>query len=207
MLRMFSAIAVIFTCIAFAIAQDTHDTEVFAGFSVLRTDYKAADPILPPQPVITAFEGGQTLYGFNASITRYIRSGFGITGDFSYHTTTIKDPSPLGGTIDTKISVYNILAGPQYKFRRSKSVSPFVHALAGVAHTKVRISGTGIGSDSDGTTDFAMAFGGGVDVRVNDRIAIRAIQADYNPIFLRGPALGFKGPANNFRISFGVVFR
>ena len=140
-------------------------------------------------------------------MTRYIKSGFGIVGDFSYHTTTIRDPNPLGGTIDTKISVYNILGGAQYKFRRSRSVSPFVHALAGVAHTKVRISGTGIGSASDGTTDFAMAMGGGIDVRVNDRIAIRAIQADYNPVFFASPALGFNGPAHNFRFSFGVVFR
>ena len=206
MFKMLSAMLAIYSFCAFASAQSERNTEFFGGFSVLRTDYEATPP-LPPVPVIVAFEGSQTLMGVNGSVTRHIRSGFGITGDFSWHTKKISDPNPLGGTIDTTITVYNILGGAQFKFRRNGRVSPFLHALAGVAHTKVKLSATGLTSDSDATTDFAMALGGGVDVRVNDRIAIRAIQADYNPIFLRGPALGFDGPANNLRFSFGVVFR
>lgn len=206
MFKILSSILMISACCMFAIAQPDRNTEVFAGFSVLRTDYEVTPPV-PPIPVIVAFEGEQTLSGVNASVTRYIKSGFGITGDFSWHTKKLSDPNPLGGSIDTTITVYNILGGAQYKFRRNGRVSPFVHALAGVAHTKVKIAATGLGSDSDGTTDFAMAIGGGVDVRVNDRFAVRAIQADYNPIFLRGPALGFDGTANNLRFSFGVVFR
>ena len=206
MLKILSAILAISSCCTSAIAQSERNTEFFAGFSVLRTDYEATPP-LPSIPVIVAFEGSQTLGGVNASVTRYIKSGFGITGDFSWHVKKISDPNPLGGTIDTTVTVYNFLGGAQYKFRRSRRVSPFVHALAGVAHTKVKLAATGLGSDSDGTTDFAMAMGGGLDIQLNDRVAIRAIQAEYNPILLRGPALGFDGPANNFRFSFGVVFR
>ena len=54
-----------------------------------------------------------------------------------------------------------------------------------------------------------MAIGGGVDVRVNDRIAVRVFQADYNPIFLSGGnELGFGNTrADNVRFSFGVVFK
>lgn len=206
MVKIISLFAIVLFCFSIATAQDGHDTEIFGGFSVLRTDYESTPPV-PPAPIIVAFDGDQTLFGFNASVTRYVRSGFGITADFSYHTRTMKTPNPLGGTIDTKISVYNILGGAQYKFARSGRVSPFAHVLAGVAHTKVKISGNSLPTVSDGTTDFAMAFGGGIDIKVNKRFAIRAVQADYNPVFLRGPALGFDGTASNFRLSFGVVFR
>ena len=48
---------------------------------------------------------------------------------------------------------------------------------------------------------FAMALGGGVDVKLNDRFAIRAIQADY----LRSDVFG--GTTNGMRLSFGLVFR
>ncbi len=46
-----------------------------------------------------------------------------------------------------------------------------------------------------------MAFGGGIDVSVNDKISLRVIQADYNPTFFGDTR------QDNIRLSFGVVFK
>jgi hypothetical protein len=53
----------------------------------------------------------------------------------------------------------------------------------------------------DDATSFAMALGGGVDLRVGKRIDLRLIQFDYTPTFFGS------GRQNNFRISTGVVFK
>jgi len=54
-----------------------------------------------------------------------------------------------------------------------------------------------------------LAIGGGLDVRVSERVDLRVFQVDYNPIFLSsGNELGFgNSGADNVRFSFGVVFK
>jgi c-di-GMP-binding flagellar brake protein YcgR len=54
-------------------------------------------------------------------------------------------------------------------------------------------------TDDFSDTGIAGAFGGGLDVKVNDRINIRAIQVDYNPIRIDGQT------GHNFRFGVGVV--
>jgi opacity protein-like surface antigen len=209
--KIFFSALLILCCIPLAAAQsdDNPRAEFFAGYSLLRTNYKAETPN-PPMPVGVAFAGDQTLNGFNVSATGYLSNGFGITGDFSGHFKTNSLPDPLGGNIETRIRVFNILGGPQYKFRRNSQIVPFVRALAGVANTRARLSVPSLNStDTASSTDFALALGGGVDVRLSGRIDLRVFQADYNPIFLsRGNELGFGNTrADNVRFSFGVVFK
>ena len=62
------------------------------------------------------------------------------------------------------------------------------------------------------STDFAMKFGGGLDVGINKNIAVRAVQFDWNPIFRGDVNLGngFRGSTggvlqNNWSLTFGVV--
>jgi opacity protein-like surface antigen len=70
--------------------------------------------------------------------------------------------------------------GPRFK--------PFGHALFGVANQKVDVDSPqlpaifGISDFSVNETSFAMAFGGGLDIKLNDRIDIRAVQIDWNII-------------------------
>ena len=206
----FSAFLIL-CCLPLAAAQsdDRPRIEFFVGYSVLKTNYDAEIPD-PPMPVIVAFEGNQTLNGFNVSATGYLTQGFGLTGDFSGHFTTKRLPDSLGGNIETRIRVFNVLGGPQYKFRRKSRLSPFVRTLAGVANTSARLSIPSLGiTDTASSTDFALSFGGGLDVRINDGVGLRVFQADYNPVFLsRGNELGFgKTRADNVRFSFGVVFK
>jgi hypothetical protein len=54
--------------------------------------------------------------------------------------------------------------------------------------------------------DFAMVFGGGIDVKLGKRIDLRLIQVDYNPIFVK-TRNGIEGKTqHNFRIGVGLVF-
>lgn len=209
--KLLFSILLFFCAAVFTNAQsdDNPRAEFFAGYSVMRTKYEPELPN-PPMPVIVAFNGEQTLNGFNVSATAYLTKGFGLTGDFSGHFKTNSLASPLGGNIETKIRVFNVLGGPQYKFRNSSRVSPFARALFGAANTRSKLSITRLNSsDTVSSTDFAMAIGGGFDVRVSNHIDLRVFQADYNPIFLRrGNELGFgKSRADNVRFSFGLVFR
>jgi opacity protein-like surface antigen len=82
-------------------------------------------------------------------------------------------------------------------------VTPFGEVLAGavVGSVDATLTVTGLGTlfdVSDSATDFAMAFGGGVDIRMSERFGVRA-SADYIRIF------GDEG-VNAFRLGVGAVF-
>jgi opacity protein-like surface antigen len=209
--KLFFGSLLILCCVPLAVAQsdDHRRVEFFAGYSILRTNYEIEHPI-PTEPVLVAFLGKQTLNGFNVSATGYITKNFGLTGDFSAHFKTEKVPDFPSGTIDNHIRVLNVLGGPQYKFGSNSRVAPFLRALAGVANTRARLVVASLNStETASSTDFALAIGGGVDVRVSERLNLRVFQVDYNPIFLSsGNELGFGNKrADNVRFSFGVVIK
>ena len=86
-------------------------------------------------------------------------------------------------------NVHTVMAGPRFNYRNDSRLEPFAHVMAGAAFY-----------DSFDETKFAMAAGGGLDVKVNEHVAIRAIQADYVPTF-------FSNVRHNARVQAGVVFR
>jgi hypothetical protein len=123
-----------------------------------------------------SFVGGTTVvHGFGVSATGNANHWLGIEGDVSGH-------------FRSGDAVFYAMAGPRFTYRAGGKVQPYAHVLAGSA----------FGNDFG---QFAMAIGGGVDVKVNDKLAIRVIQADFAPIFYHD------GTVNNARISAGVVFR
>lgn len=160
--------------------------------------------------------------GFEGSYVRNVRRYVGIKGDFSVafrrdrFNGSIPDPI-TGATVATfnlksNNSIYNFLGGVQIKDNSSKArFKPFAHALAGVAHfrNKNRVTCTSGNCPAAFTPDsytfsdtgFSTAFGGGLDIKINDKIDFRAIQADYNPIRANGQW------SNNFRFGIGVVFK
>ena len=170
-------------------------------------------------------EGGnyRTANGFEAAYVRNIHRYFGLKADFSAayqgDDFTVSFNDPTNGAYSYRInadrSVYNILGGVQVKNNAAKSrFKPFAHALAGVAITREKFdrltctSGTCpafVGNSiplSFTNTNFAAAIGGGLDVKISDKIDLRAIQVDYNPIYRGG-----NNWQNNFRIGVGVVFK
>jgi opacity protein-like surface antigen len=153
--------------------------DVFGGYSFLRENIRS----------------GANLDGWNASLTGRITDRIGVVGDFAGNRATPGQPAfgPVGN-MDT--SIYTFLFGPRLYGPNYGSVSPFVHALFGAARGSAESGGFSV---SDAA--FAMALGGGVDLRVTRAIGIRLFQADY--LMTRF----FDVKQNNARISAGVVFR
>jgi opacity protein-like surface antigen len=153
-------------------AQDTPKAELFGGYAY----------------------GGGGSNGFDASIAGNINSWFGLVADVGGQYSKLTDQG-----FTEKIRSHSLLFGPRFSLRKNRAV-PFAHALFGVAnvHTETNEFGPLL-SFSDNS--FAMALGGGVDVQMNDRLAIRVVQIDY----LRTNF--FDGTQNKGRIAAGIVLR
>ena len=180
--------------------------EFFGGYSYLVTDTKeSGNPI----------DHLGNLDGFNAAVTYYITKRFGITGDFSAH--FLKNTQAItGGTISFNSKSFSYLVGPQYRFTNKTRVTPFVRALVGASNNRFSYRTMATGATTPAAeaslsiTDFALAIGGGLDVRVNKHIAVRAFQIDYNPVFVQSrPQFGIDGGRrfDNVRFSIGIVFK
>jgi len=166
--------------------------------------------------------------GFDGSITYNVSKHIGIKGDITGHFKSqsfvdVFTPPGVTQTVSNQERLYNFLGGIQVKNNvREARVKPFAHALAGFARYSNRQQQT---LDlfpqfdftiEDTNTSFAMKLGGGLDIRAGNRIDIRIIQLDYNPVFagdrnpssIAGPfTVGFTGKtAHNFTIGAGIVF-
>jgi opacity protein-like surface antigen len=96
------------------------------------------------------------------------------------------------------------LAGPEFKARNSTRLTPFAHLLAGVAHTSANFTTPGPTFNfllKNSQTSFAMALGGGLDIRATKRVSFRG-SMDYNPVFLRDSTSGTR---DLVRLSLGVL--
>jgi opacity protein-like surface antigen len=180
---LMSAALLLLTLPLGAYAQDAPKVEIFGGYSYLRAD--------------DSFDDGLDLHGWNASgaanFTRYA----GLVADFSGHYNDITF-SPTLGKAD--ISAHLFLVGPRFSYRGNERVTPFAHVLLGAARSHVSyFDPTGKVKLRDSA--FAMAVGGGLDVKVHDRLAVRLFQADY--VLTRFA----DDNQHNFRLSTGLVLR
>lgn len=167
-------------------AQDTPRAELFGGYSYFRA------------------EGGNSLHGWNASIAANVNDWFGVVADFGGHygneSLRVTVPDDIFIDAESSNNVHTFLFGPRFSYRKHRTLTPFAHALVGASRSHVEATvDTPIFSTriSDTDTDFAAAFGGGLDARISDRFAFRVFQADYLPT----------GRNENFRLSTGVVIR
>lgn len=172
---------------ALAQADDYKKWEFFGGYSALGFDTLAGDT--GNQNVEEVLSGRNTLRGFELAITRNIHRYVGVKFDYSLH---LREDNfsrlAASGTVDT--TVQNYLGGLQFKNndKEGPRFKPFAHALFGVAVQKVDIDSPqlgpvfGIDDFHVNETSFAMAFGGGIDIKINDRFDVRAGQIDWNII-------------------------
>ena len=152
--------------------------------------------------------------GFETSIIRNFSKHFGIKGDFSAHFNNESASGPITSCtpacttvtqdFQLKTRVYNFLAGPEFKARNSTRFTPFAHVLGGVAHTSATFTTPGptfnlLLKKSDNS--FAMALGGGIDIRASKRVSFRGLM-DYNPVFVHDSTSGTR---DLVRISLGVL--
>src|SRR5260370_12816907 len=142
---------------AAAYAQDVPKFDLFAGYSYVREN--------PHTAGIDSFN----LHGGSASFAYNANNWLSAVADFGgYHANNI-----LGTGVDGTLSTY--LFGPRVSYRHSERVTPFGQVLFGDAH----IGGHNGLAFSSSNNSFAMAIGGGVDVKVSHRFSLRPLQVDY----------------------------
>ncbi|MFL6335656.1 MAG: outer membrane beta-barrel protein [Pyrinomonadaceae bacterium] len=139
---------------------------------------------------------GGDFHGWNASVTGNVNRWFGLTADFDGH---YSDGEP--GVVRERQRAHSILVGPRFSLRR-KRATPFAYALFGGIRFRSEVSAPAFNFfASDADTGFNMALGGGLDVRLSRRVAVRAFQLDYmRPNF-------FGEAHDRGRLAFGLVLR
>ena len=173
MTRLFLLMSAILIFPVIGNAQETPKVEVFGGYSY----------------------AGSGSNGFDVSVTTNLNEWFGLKAEVAGQYSKLSDQ----GFIE-KIRSHSIAFGPQFSLRRNRTFVPFVHALIGSAHLKTETTEFGpLVSFSD--TSLQTVLGGGLDVRINQRFAVRAFQVDY----LRTNF--FEESQNKGRISAGLVIR
>ncbi len=212
-----------------ATAQEYKRWEFFGGYSALNFDNLGGDT---DNAAVNDILGEKnTLRGFELAVTYNFHKYIGAKFDYSLHLREDEFSRPAGsGTIDS--TVQNFLGGIQVKNNSEDGprFKPFGHALFGVANQKIDLDSPqlpavlGISDFHVNETSFSMAFGGGIDIKLNDRIDIRAVQVDWNIIDRGDQQLGtvlvptpfqtvgqpFVIPGtrqDNLRLSVGIVIR
>jgi len=181
---------------------DAPRVELFLGYSnILGTPKVATNRFVDLQ-------GGDTNIAFN--LNRY----FGIVGDFAgYHANTLTF-NGIGGTVrdvPAEGTSFTYMGGPRLSFRQSH-FTLFGQALFGDASAgKVTVNGctgSSVCTALPSQNTFAMALGGGLDLKLQRHIALRLIQAEYLMTRFKDPTspTGTDGTRNNVRLSAGIVF-
>jgi hypothetical protein len=138
-----------------AIAQETPPpVEIFVGYSRL----PAGSEDFPRQ----------TSHGVQGSVSVNVNRWFGVVGDMGVQWSTARNLGPNFSGLVARTVVQEYLIGPRF-VRRSSAIDLFAHGLVG------QVAGDA-GDDFAGFSDTEIAFGGGggVDLRIGSRIAVRA---------------------------------
>jgi hypothetical protein len=172
MRKMAIVVALAFAGVAPAAAQETPWVETFGGFMYLKAD-----------------AGGQnvSLRGWNLSVAENLNHWFGGAIDVS---------GAYGNPGGIHEFEHTVVGGPVFSYRKNSAFTPFAHAMIGLIRGSRGYIGT-----SEGATRFTGVFGGGLDLKVRDHVAIRIIQADYQVTPF------FNQTQSNYRLSVGVVLR
>ena len=123
---------------------------------------------------------------------------FDLTGDHA-GTTSVPGQS---------LTLLTFTGGPRFSHsfhaQSKRSITPFVQGLVGAVHGFDAPFPNSSGSTSSSATALAVLVGGGLDISLSPRIAVRPIQADYGLTHLPNNA---NNSQNLLRLSAGLVVR
>ena len=193
----------------FLMAQDFPKADLFFGYSFVR--YNSAQTI----PAFTA-NGGLGTFAWN--FTNHIAMEAELGG---HHNGNVND-------YQFDSTTFSYLFGPRLSMGRSKTIDPYFHILWGGQHATTSIASNSILvtnplSETGATAPdrykasgnaFAMAVGGGLDIKLTKLIVLRPAQIDYFLTRFEAPDVtlppGSTNPRarnqNNFRYAAGIVF-
>ncbi len=126
------------------------------------------------------FSSPSGMNGWNFSPAFNLIRGFGVAAEVS---------KQYGSNLDLR----DIAVGPQFLYPRNKTLF-FAHVLIGTARSFVRVG------NGELDTDRAIAVGGGMDLDISSRFALRVFQVDYLRTTL------FDEKQNSLRFSTGLVY-
>lgn len=215
-LFLFFTLIMISSVITFG-QDDYKKGEFFVGYSNNQVDTGIESGDIPGDPI----DKRQNFNGFEVSGVYNVSRYFGLKADVSgayrndNFSFSVPNTPPLGGSstvaFDANSSIYNVLGGVQIKDNSSDAkVKPFAHALVGAGINRIKIKNTNCTAGIDcsflddideSETGLAGAFGGGIDIKLSNKIDLRAVQVDYNPMRIDG------GTQHNVRIGIGLVFK
>ncbi len=150
--------------------------EVFAGYSYLgKKGSKDWSPVFS-RPLPFQRSEWKNAHGWALGLTYNFHKHIGIATDLStqyrrvFESSETIDGKLLGFDRDFRATV-QLLAGPRFSLRSGR-VTQFGHVMLGGFRD----------APSSRGADFAMGFGGGVDVGLTKRFSLRAFQADFVPV-------------------------
>lgn len=167
--------------------QETPRAEIFAGYSWLNPGGTIATTPIP---------SGATIGTAPTFTLPGIKKGFGVDGSLNFNR-WFGIKADINGHYSDPANIHTFMFGPKLSWR-SENVTFFGEALGGIEHFS--------SPSLKGNTSAVAAFGGGVELWINRRIAWRAIQADY--LYQTHPTedVGQTGTFHGARLQSGIVF-
>ena len=129
-------------------------------------------------------------HGWNASLA------IGLTGPISLVADAAGHYGSSGGIHNSQLT---LMGGPRVSFLRGDKYSPFVQALVGLLREKASVQVLGV-TISESENRLGMLFGGGLDVKVSGRWALR-LEGDYERSSKSGNS------QSGFRANVGAAYR
>ena len=195
MRRMIFLLALTASSALFAVGAHAQDRiQLFGGYSWIHASVPLQEaPICTGGCGTTTVSAHPNLSGWEFSAQYKPGAYLGFVGDFT---------GQYGTTHGANTHLNTYLFGPQFSL--SSKISPFAHALVGVAHESVS---SGIDPDNlnlivgQSENAFAAQFGVGIDIEVLPFLSVRPIAIDY--LLTRFNS----GTQSQPRVSAGIVFR
>ena len=180
MKKVMLVLVLLFCASTAAMAQDVSVVDIFAGYSFNRC--------------VKNGDISCDLHGWNAAFDFNMNNNWAITADGSGHYSG-REQVREGVEETPRTRYHNYLLGPKYTFGSSERVRPYVHALFGFNQVKPVPEFTK-------KVNFAQVYGGGVDVKVGDKLWVRPAQVEWFAIRNFDTVTG-----SHVRFSAGVVIR
>jgi len=195
--------ALVFACLSIALpaaAQDVPRAEISGGYQMLH---------------LWAEDNGDTTSetlgkGWYADVAGNVTKSLGLLFQVSGNYKTLQESfsnAGLTATATAHVKVHQFFGGIRVNSRPNRTVTPFAQVLIGAFHTSgsaeasVTMGGqtSSASSDIESATDFALQFGGGVNIMLSKTVGVRG-GVDYIRVFESDS--GFNG----LRVAIGAVF-
>src|SRR5436190_18040471 len=206
MMKRILLLTIVMTTAAIAAqAQDVPKYEFGVTYNILVADIDVLD--------------NETVHGYGLTFQTNLNRWFGLAAEWGANhgasgPVTIQEFGRLNLVPEVDTRYQTFLGGPRFTYRKNR-FNLFGHYLVGMGNSKVEDE---VNDVHTGNGEFAMGVGGGLDVFVGKKVALRIGQFDYLPIHTDinarlsgrdgvGTVASTGGWQNNSRFQTGIVFR